>query len=353
MAGFGDMLKGAQGMFTNPLFTAGASIYSGAPIGQSMQQAQRSQMMADQQREQAEQKAAWQKFSQGGEGIPQSIKPLLPFMTPSQGASAIASSAPKPVERPWWAGPNGQVDPAMLARTQAGRAVNNVNVSSGPQETAYDKEIGKQYAQYKIEGDKGAMTARRDLNNLNVMEKALEDPNLYTGTAAGTVQSVKKAAQSLFGLPVKGVASGELVQNLTKYVAVGLKDNLPGPLSDSDRRFLLELPPSLANTPEGNRRILGLGMLQKRYQIDRSRAASDYARQNGGRIDQGFDQALAGIEDQYAQKFSGMIAEMQGAGEMAPRSPMAGIPQLSFEDFQSAPSGTQFQAPDGSIRVKP
>lgn len=229
-------------------------------------------------------------------------------------------------ERPWWAGPNGQVDPAMLAKTQAGRAVNNVNVSSGPQETAYDKEMGKQYAQHKIEGDKGAATAHRELNNLRVMEKALDDPNLYTGTGAGTIQGLKKAAQSLFGLPVQGVASGEIVQNLTKFIAVGLKDNLPGPLSDGDRRFLESLPPGLLNTPEGNRRILGLGMLQKRYQIDRSRAASDYARQNGGRVDQGFDQVLAKLEDQYAQKFSGMIAEMQGSGEMPTRSPAAGMP---------------------------
>jgi len=353
MAGFSEFLKGAQGMVANPMFAAGASIYSGGSPGQAFGQMQQSQMQAGQQRQQAEQKAAWQKFSQSGQGIPQHLRQLLPFMSPGQGASAIASSQPKAVERPWWAGPNGQVDPAMLAKTAAGRAQSNVTVSPGF-EKSYDKELGKEHAKYFVEGQKGALTANRDLNNLRVMESALKDPNLYTGTAANTVQGLKKAASTLFGVPVQGVGSGEVVQNLSKEIALGLKDNLPGPLSDSDRRFLVDIAPGLQNSPEGNKRIVGLGMLQKRYQIARAQAARDYAKANGGRIDSGFYNKLEAVENDYAQKFSGMINSMRDGPQQETRSPLSGIPQLqSLEQYRSAPSGTQFVAPDGTVRVKP
>lgn len=199
-----------------------------------------------------------------------------------------------------------------------------VNVGAG--EKAYDKEIGKQRAKYYMEGQKSAQTARRDANNLKVMSQAIQDPNLYTGTGAKSIHALKKTASSLFGVPIKGVQAGEVVSNLSKTIAVGLKSNLPGPLSDSDRRFLVEMAPGLQNTPEGNRQIIQLGMLQKEYQVARAKAASDYAAGPGrGRIDAGFDQYLARVEDEYAQKFSGLIQNLKSSGVEPNRSPAAGV----------------------------
>ena len=54
MGGFSDILKGAQGMVNNPMFAAGASIYSGAPVGQAMGNMQRTQLMGQQNQQQAE-----------------------------------------------------------------------------------------------------------------------------------------------------------------------------------------------------------------------------------------------------------------------------------------------------------
>lgn len=226
--------------------------------------------------------------------------------------------------RPWWAGPKGEIDPAMMRYREMGRPTTNVNVGAG--ETAYDKELGKQNAKLFTESQKYGATAQRDLNNLRVMRNAMSDPNLYTGTGGNTVQTLKKAAQTLFGVPVAGVSSGEVVQNLAKGIAVSLKDNLPGPISDSDRRFLVEMAPGLANSPDGNRKIIALGMLQKEYQIAKSKAVREYARQNRGRIDAGVYQALGEVDQRFAQQFSGLIAQLRAAGEEPPRSPTVGVP---------------------------
>jgi hypothetical protein len=226
--------------------------------------------------------------------------------------------------RPWWAGSQGQIDPAMARYRELGKPTTNVNVGAG--ETAYDKELGEQNAKLFTESQKSGATAQRDLNNLNVMRNAMADPNLYSGTAGNTVQTLKKAAQTLFGVPVAGVSSGEVVQNLAKGIAVSLKDNLPGPMSDSDRRFLVEMAPGLTNSPDGNRKIIALGMLQKEYQIARSKAAREYARQNRGRIDAGVYQRLGEVDQIFAQQFSGLIAQLRASGEEPPRSPTVGVP---------------------------
>lgn len=89
MAGMADFLKGAQGIATNPLFMAGASIYRGGDPAQAMAQAQRSAAFADQQRQQQEQREQWQKMIAGGQ-LPASMKPYLPFLGPQQGAAMLA-----------------------------------------------------------------------------------------------------------------------------------------------------------------------------------------------------------------------------------------------------------------------
>jgi len=329
MAGFSDILKGAQGMVNNPMFAAGASIYSGAPVGQAMGNMQRMGMMREQQDQQAQQREQWQKFSQSA-NVPGNLKPLLPFMSPAQGAGMIANSAPKQAARPWWAGQNGQVDPAMMAKTTAGRASTNVTVngSSPVQEKAFDKEVGKSYAKMFTDGVKGGMAARKNMNNLKVLQSALDDPNLYQGPAGNTIHAAKKALQSWTGLAVKGVGSGELVQTLSKKAALALKGDLPGPLSNSDREFLVALPPGLGKSPEGNRLIAKLGLLQNEYTIARSQAAVEYARQNRGRMDLGFTKYLEKVEGDYGQRFSGLVQKLRGMGEAPPRSPMAGLDAL-------------------------
>ncbi len=324
MAGFADFLKGARGIVQDPLFVAGASIYQGQPVGQSMAQAQRSGMMAAQQKQQADQRDKWQQFAQNA-NVPGSLKPLLPFMSPAQGAGMIANSQPKQAARPWWAGANGQVDPAMLARTIAGRSVNNVNVSTGTQEKAFDKEMGKKFAGMFSAGIKSGMTAKKDLNDLKVLSQALQEPNLYTGAGGETIHGLKKTAQTLFGIPVQGVGTGELVTTLSRKAALALKGDLPGPLSNSDREYLNSLPPSLSKSPEGNRLIAELGIMQKQYEIARNQAAVNYARGNQGRMDLGFVTHLEKIEGQFGSAFSQKLQQLRSVGQAPRRSPASGV----------------------------
>lgn len=234
---------------------------------------------------------------------------------------------------------------SILDYKQALRPQNTTTVNVG-HEKSFDKEIGKQLAKdftkYQADGSK----ARAALNDLNTMEKALEDPNIYTGIGGTTAQAVKRAAQA-FGVNVKGVGTGELINTISKKIAVGMKDNLPGPMSDSDRRFLVEMAPGLNYTPEGNRLMIQMAKLQRQYVIDRGRAFRDYAKANGGRPDSSVYSFIdKEVGEKYAQQFSTLIQRLKAEGEAAPRSPAAGFPRavnprtgqaLIFKDGQWVP----------------
>lgn len=96
MRGFGDALRGIA---TDPVFIAGANIYQGNPVASSMAQAQRTSALAEQAKHQSEirkrqqeMQQQWQQFAQSGQA-PQAMQPYLQFMSPQQGASALASHA--------------------------------------------------------------------------------------------------------------------------------------------------------------------------------------------------------------------------------------------------------------------
>ena len=157
---------------------------------------------------------------------------------------------------------------------------------------------------------------------------------------------MKKIAQS-FGVNVKGVGTGELVSRITKEIAVGNKDNLPGPMSDSDRRFLVDMAPGLSQSPDGNRMIIELGMLSKQYEVARAQAARQYAASNGGRLDSGFYSKLSEVDAVYGDQFGNLMSKLRSVAPTAPKSVDAGFPtarnpktgeRIIFRDGQWMPA---------------
>lgn len=207
------------------------------------------------------------------------------------------------------------------------------NINMPPQEKKYDEKLGEELANEFIGANRGAATAQRDLANLDVMKQALSDPNLYTGTGGNVIQGVKKGAETLFGVPVKGTSSAEVMQNLASEIAVSNKQKLPGPMSDADRQFLVEMAPNLTKTPEGNRLLIELGMAHKRWEVSRGQAARDYAAKNGGRLDPGFYATVGDLDSQAAQSFSTILSQLRGMGGIAPRSPTSGVPNAYKDKY--------------------
>ena len=208
-------------------------------------------------------------------------------------------------------------------RRSASAARTNINM---PMETAYDKEMGKQLAGEYIKSQETAAKAAQAQGDLRVMQDAADNPAVYTGTGGNTIQGLKKAAQTLFGVDVQGVPEGELIQRTTAKIALSLKDGLPGPMSDSDRQFLMDLPAGLTTSPEGIRRVVKLGLAQRQWEIERAQAAQKFATQNGGRLTPEFYRVLSGVDQKWARSMSTLSRELQLGAANVPNPETSHLP---------------------------
>lgn len=206
---------------------------------------------------------------------------------------------------------------------QSRRPQTNINMAG---ETSYDKEMGKQLATEYRDLQQRAAKSRRSLNGLKLMSKALANPNVYTGFGGEFVTNIKKMGQA-FGVNMKGVGDAELIGTITKEIAVGNKDKLPGPMSDADRNFLIDMAPGLSQSPDGNRLIIGAATLSKEYEMARAKAARNYAAQNNGRLDSGVYTKLSNLEAEYGKKFDALMDQMRSVAPAEPRSLGAGFPR--------------------------
>lgn len=336
MAGFFD---GLQQSMMSPLFLGGAALMGGEGIGGAIRGAGAGMGFQDHQRQLAEQQAQKEQYnallSKSSGSLPQEFMPLLGAMSPSQGLDYIAKYKQKQYTKPTPTDDQREYDLAktqgfkgtfwdyLTGLKQAGASRTNINM---PMESAYDKEIGGLLAKEFVDAQKAGSKADQDIADLEVTRKAMSDPNVYMGTGGNQVQALKKTAQTVFGLDIQGVPEGELIQKMSAKSALAMKDQLPGPMSDSDRKFLIDLPANLTTSPEGARRVVTLGIEQKRWQSERASVARRFAAQNGGRLTPQVYSLLADVDKKYASSMARIADELRTQAQANPRAPTAGTP---------------------------
>lgn len=198
----------------------------------------------------------------------------------------------------------------------AGRKAGATNVNIGS-EKGFDKTIGEGYGKRFLDIQDGAQAAQRALNALDVMEDSMSDPGFYSGAAAGSITSLKRTARALSIEGSDGIDSIETFNAMTKQAALdSMGGSLGSGFSNADRDFVLDQVPNLGNTPEGNKALIGVQRKLNTRKQQIAQFARQYAENNDGRIDAGFDEALA----QWAERNPLFPAEPQGSGS----SPGAG-----------------------------
>ncbi|HET8700869.1 MAG TPA: hypothetical protein VFL97_04290 [Nitrococcus sp.] len=186
-------------------------------------------------------------------------------------------------EKSWQVAPTGEIK-------QIGGGGVNVSVNG---ERGFDKTVGEGYGKRFLDIQDAAQSAQRTLDGLDVMEQAMSDPNFYSGSGADYINGLKRLGASI-GINPDSVSSAETFNAMAKQAAL---DSMGGSLgtgfSNADRDFVTDQVPSLSNTPEGNRKLIAI---QRKLNLRKQQIAQQarlYASQHDGRIDSGFDDALA------------------------------------------------------------
>lgn len=199
-------------------------------------------------------------------------------------------------------------------------------------EKAQDATVGKGYGEYQLDLATKGRNAGSTLNTLALMEQAMNTPGFYSGFGGETA---KRANQFLGALGVKdsrAASAAEVFDALSnKVVLDGLGGSLGPGISNTDRDYIARTAPTLAQSEQGNRDLIGVARSLAKRQQQVSQLARDYAAKNNGRLDAGFDQAL----DEFAANNPLFPQARAGASASAPKEPP-----------QGAPTGAR-QAPDG------
>ena len=193
----------------------------------------------------------------------QNVDGALVRTDPGEGtATELIAARPKPVDLPegMYINESGArvYDPAYLEgqmrMRSAGASNNNFNLPSTRGETEFQKGLGTNAANnFQTIVDQGR-AAGASIGNLDTMETLLDSID-YTGFGGDTLLQVQRAG-ALLGMEIPDLPAKEAAKRLSSQMALSLKTDLPGPMSNADREFLLSIPPNLNSTAAGNDAIL-------------------------------------------------------------------------------------------------
>ncbi|MBA1156934.1 cell wall hydrolase [Microvirga mediterraneensis] len=207
-------------------------------------------------------------------------------------------------------GPDGK--PASLPGTAS------TKVELPKAETKYDEGQGKDYSDLMTSLQKAGRSAAGTKNTLRLMARLTEDENFYSGFNGERALTAKKFLASLGVVDPKATAPTEVFSSLVNDVVLGkLGGSLGAGVSNSDVGFLQSTAPNLANTREGNRLLIAITekMMDRQHAV--AKLARDYAKNNGGRLDVGFEDEPATWADQNPlfteQDFQAAPAAMNGS----------------------------------------
>lgn len=196
-----------------------------------------------------------------------------------------------------------------------------VNVGDG--ETAFDKEMGKKYAEQAQSILDAGRAAGGKIAQYQQLGNALEGS--YTGAGAEAFLQLRRVGAAL-GFDVGDVSDEELATSLGNKIALELRNpaggaGMPGAMSDTDREFLVSSVPGLSKTPEGNRKLVEMLIKVEERNQQIGELAREYMGRNNGRLDVGFYDELAAFSE------ANPMFDVPASG------PIEGVPQSFSEGF--------------------
>jgi hypothetical protein len=238
--------------------------------------------------------------------------------------------------------PAAPQEPYTLSAGAQRRGTDNELLAEAPPAAAQTINVGGPQRQYDIEMQKADAAAYQGLNtaaqeaqsaltSLSVMENAMKDPNFYSGTGAGVVETIRRGFVALGGDPQQ-TASMEVFRAQAANAALAtMGGSLGSGFSNADRDFVTSQVPSLQNTPDGNAALIRVNRLLAERKVEIAQRARQYAAAHNGQFDQ-----------------AGFLTELEAWAEQNPLFADAPPPpdqqgQGFGGDAFTAPPGTQGQ----------
>ncbi len=254
---------------------------------------------------------------------------------------------PPPLPTGFELGPDGKmrVSPAyatfMLDKQRAGASRVNVN---NPQESAFNKEHGKNLAETYSNLLKADTAATAKLNNLKRLEDLLRNSG-NTGSIKPALTSLQAIGKQL-GIDISDKTDfAQAAQALSSQMALELRNpaggaGMPGAMSDKDREFLVGMTAGIDKLPQANRLIIETQRRLAQREREIARLAREYRQRNNG-----FDDGFYDLLEQYAASkplFDDLAPALAGGQSVSGSVTTLGAPAPTSNrvvPFSALPSG--------------
>ena len=194
-------------------------------------------------------------------------------------------------------GYKGSFNDWELSRRRAGAT--NVSLDArnySTQENEQSKAYGKTLGEIRSTISNAAFKAPSTMAKLNRIEELLQ--GVDGGRLAPVGLEVSSAANSL-GLKVDpNLGNKQAAEALARELAGELREPGTGPMTDKDFENFLQQVPNLSKTAEGRAQIIETSRRKLARDVEIGKLAREYARRNGGVVDDGF---LDVVSDYVAQ----------------------------------------------------
>lgn len=205
-----------------------------------------------------------------------------------------------------------------MALARAGRPVTSIDMRG---ETEQAKAMGKHYADTYIgiqAAARGSLRSDADLARLDQLMGQVQ-----TGKTAPALAEAQAWGKSL-GIDLGNAGPAEAIGALSNKLALGMRGEMPGPLSNADRDFLVNMAPGLAKTPEGNALLIETQRRLNARSREMAKMAREMAsRRPGGTIDA---EVMQHLEDWSTRNplFADMAEKASKLPAFSPAAPQAG-----------------------------
>jgi hypothetical protein len=260
------------------------------------------------------------------------------------------------------------IDPATgqpVINRAAVEAKKEISAAQGSDQTSkINEKLAADVIARNSDWQKEAVAAGGTIRNMDVFNKLSED--VKTGRFAGAMTEFKAKLKGAginleaWGIP-DGVGPAQAMQMMSQRFALEMRREMPGPMSDGDRKFMERGAISVENDPGANKIMSAWLKGNAERSQDRAKFAREYLNSDD------FVRRPAGIDDYVEQKLSAKdyfdhsvlpkeaaAASTQGgpAGAQPPAAGSLATPKTKAE-YDALPSGTVYMHPTAGRKVKP
>lgn len=169
---------------------------------------------------------------------------------------------------------------------------------------------------------KSAKESRKQINTINRLEKL--NKKAFAGAGSEAALAIAKIGDQL-GINIDGLSESEQFQAIGNTLVLDKSQQMSGALSNADMEFLRNTVPNLNNTKEGRSQMLDFAKKMQQREIDYSRAAQKFRKENGY-----FNQAE--FDAEY-QRFADENSLFEGE---VPAEQEASKPVMQYNEGQTA-----------------